>query len=65
MNLPLEHQIWDAKQVAEYLGVSARQVRERYSLRADFPGVIRLGGGSRSPVRWKAKAIIEWVEGMS
>ena len=65
MNLPLENQIWSAKQVADYLGVCPRQVRERYSIQPGFPEAIRLGHGSRSPIRWKAADILNWVEGMS
>jgi predicted DNA-binding transcriptional regulator AlpA len=63
--IPIEHELWDGEQMAEYLKVSKRQVLERYAAQPGFPRAIRLpsdnGNGQR---RWKAKEIIAWAEGL-
>lgn len=59
-----QERLWTASEVAEYLGVSTRQVAERYSKRGDFPRCVRLpadkGRGHR---RWFPAEIMQWAEG--
>jgi len=60
--VPLDQQIWSARQVGEYLDVSARQVTERLSARPGFPEPFRLPSDQgKGPLRWWAKDIIAWA----
>jgi len=58
--VPVAVDLWGVAEVARYLKVSERQVRERYAIRPDFPPAIRLGG--RGPLRWRAIEVIRWAE---
>jgi hypothetical protein len=61
--VPLEHAVWSAKDIADYLGVSARQVTERLSMRPDFPAPRRTAPDSRKGhLRWQAVEVIAWWE---
>lgn len=62
--VPIKDALWDKTQVGEYLGVSGRQVAERYALRRDFPKTINISGHSavNAQKRWKAGEIIAWAE---
>lgn len=61
--LPADKMLWDAAAVGAYLGVSARQVAERYALRPGFPATIRLPSESgRGLLRWRAAEVIAWAE---
>ena len=62
MSVPVEDQIWSKEAVADYLGVSPRQVIERYAQKPDFPEGFKLGNGRTSPVRWLATDIINWAK---
>ena len=62
--LPVVEGLWGGDQVAAYLGVSARQAKERICLLPDFPRPIRLPGGGRGAVakRWHPAEVMEWAE---
>lgn len=61
--VPADKVLWDAAAVGAYLGVSARQVSERYALKPGFPDTIRLPSTSgRGLLRWKACEVIAWAE---
>lgn len=64
VSVPLESQLWDAGQIASYLGMSKSQVTQRFLPLTDFPRAIRIptADGHRSNARWKAAEIIEWAE---
>ena len=63
VSVPVDDQIWSKEQVAEYLGVSPRQVIERYATKPDFPKGFKIGTAKRSsPVRWMAIEVIEWAK---
>ena len=54
--------LWDAEQVAEYLGVSAYTVAYKLAYTRGFPAALRLGDGRKARRRWKAAEIKEWAE---
>jgi predicted DNA-binding transcriptional regulator AlpA len=56
-------ELWDARQIAEYLGLSAYTVSYQLAYKRGFPAAIRLGDGPKAKRRWKAAAIKEWAEG--
>jgi predicted DNA-binding transcriptional regulator AlpA len=58
-----EEELWDAEQVARYLGVSAYTVAYKLAYGRGFPTAIRLGDGRKAKRRWKAAEIKEWAEG--
>ncbi|TJZ73783.1 helix-turn-helix transcriptional regulator [Chitiniphilus eburneus] len=62
--VPPDKALWDAEATAKYLGVSDRQVAERYASLPDFPRPIYLptATGQRSTRRWKAAEVIKWAE---
>lgn len=61
--IPADKVLWDAATAGAYLGVSARQVSERYALMTGFPDTIRLPSESgRGQLRWKAAEIMAWAE---
>lgn len=65
MSVPFEHELWSAKDVAAYLKLSYDYVIKVLTKDPQFPQAIRLPtveGGSSHP-RWKAKKVVEWVEG--
>lgn len=64
VQFPVDIDVWSAKEVADYLKTSARQVVERYAPLTSFPDPIRLpnGRGGVGHPRWHARDIIEWVE---
>ena len=61
--IPPERELWDADQCAAYMGNSARHFAERIACRPDFPRGVRLGDGSKAPLRWYAMEVMEWVAG--
>lgn len=62
--VPFKDTLWDKEQVGAYLGVTGRQVAERYALRRDFPKTINISGRSAANAqkRWKAGEIIAWAD---
>lgn len=59
--VPIEDEAWTAEQVAEYLSVCTRQVKERYATADGFPRPRRLpSNGSKGHLRWRAGEVIEW-----
>jgi hypothetical protein len=61
--IPADKVLWDAEAAGAYLGVSARQVSERYALMVGFPDTIRLPSQSgRGQLRWKAVEIMAWAD---
>lgn len=63
--VPIEVELWDGAQMADYLKVSKRQVLERYAAHPCFPRAIKLPSptGERAQRRWKAIEVIAWAEG--
>jgi prophage regulatory protein len=61
--VPLDIELWSAKEIASYLKVGARQVSERYALMPGFPKAIRLPtvAGVRGTARWGAVEVIAWA----
>lgn len=57
--LPLSDTLWSAEDVGKYLGVSSRNVTERYATHPKFPRARKPGGGRP---RWVASEIIEWAK---
>lgn len=61
--IPVEIDIWTAKEVAALLKCSSRQVLERYASKPDFPKPIRLPSETgRGYPRWYAREIILWAD---
>lgn len=73
--IPVDVDLWSAKEVGAYLKVSARQALERYAPLPDFPKPVRLPStdpraaaqpgksktkGKGHP-RWQAKEVIAWA----
>lgn len=62
---PDNKELWTAEQIAQYLGVSTRQVAERYAHDTTFPKPVRFPGGTTRrwvkseilalPDRWRGK----------
>lgn len=63
--VPIEHQLWTTKEIGEFLMISPNKVVERYASLPDFPKRIELptAEGRKTQPRWKAKDVINWVEG--
>ncbi|MHB1702094.1 MAG: helix-turn-helix transcriptional regulator [Acidobacteriaceae bacterium] len=61
--VPIDVELWSAKEIAAYLKVGPRQVSERYALMPGFPKAIRLPtvAGVRGTSRWRAAEVIEWT----
>lgn len=54
---------WSAEEVGAFLGVTARQVTDRYRHMPGFPVTRRLPSeAGYGPMRWKAKEIRQWME---
>jgi hypothetical protein len=49
---------WDAERIANWLGITTRQAKERVTLHETFPAPMRLPGVGK---RWKAEEVIEWA----
>lgn len=62
--IPLSVKLWSAQNIADYLGVSKRQVMERIAPHPKFPAPIRLPSveATRGNPRWKAIEVIAWTE---
>ena len=55
--------LWSAADIAEYLRVTPRQVRERIVKDDTFPSAMkRKCGTTTSHARWRARDVIDWVE---
>ena len=62
--VPMDYRLWTAKQIADYMRRTERQVAERTVYLPGFPKPIRLpvsNGGKGRPL-WKAREVVEWVE---
>lgn len=70
--IPVDIDLWSAKEIGAYLKVSPRQALERYSHMPDFPKPIRLpstdpraAAAGKKPgkghPRWQAKEVIAWA----
>lgn len=61
--IPIEVDLWSAKEVADYLKVGERQVTERYAALPSFPKAVRLPTpeGKRGHPRWYASEVIAWT----
>lgn len=57
MNAP---EIWTAREIAEWLGLSQRHVIDRLTKQKDFPRPVVSGKGVRG--RWLKDAIIRWAD---
>lgn len=63
--MPDQDCYWTAKDIAEYVNVSQRQVSERYAMMPDFPKAIRLPSPKgRGVYRWKRSEIIVFFESL-
>jgi hypothetical protein len=62
--VPLDIDLWSAKEVALFLKVGPRQVTERYATIAGFPKAIRLPSvaGVRGVPRWRATDVVAWAD---
>ena len=60
-SLPIEIQIWDAQQCAEYLGQSYSTFIKRTQYARGFPQRCPIPGQPR----WPAKAVTDWALGRS
>jgi predicted DNA-binding transcriptional regulator AlpA len=60
---PPEKIIWNAKQCADYFGISERHFTDRVSKNYDFPAAIKLPNpdGTRGHSRWHAAEVQEWA----
>lgn len=58
-----KERLWSADDIAEYLGVSPRQVSERYAARPTFPAPICLPTeeGTNRTRRWLPADIKQWA----
>ena len=56
--------LWSGEDVAAYLGMSPRHVKENLSLTKGFPKAINLSGPNAAAARkrWVAKEIIHWAK---
>jgi predicted DNA-binding transcriptional regulator AlpA len=61
--IPIEHDLWGAVEIADYLKMSESHIRQRILPLPGFPQAIRLAyNGRSSHPRWKAIEVIQWVE---
>lgn len=51
--------LWDAKQIAEFIGVKPRTVKEHYITKAGFPKPFRLNA---RVLRWDADEVVAFVK---
>lgn len=58
---PAQDELWNAAQIAAYLGVSEYTARVEYPKRRGYPRAIRLGSAVNAPNRWYRKEIEEWT----
>ena len=57
------NKLWTKEDVAKFLGVSPRQVSDRYAAHPDFPKPIRLPSAKGHGVmRWLKEDIMPWLE---
>jgi predicted DNA-binding transcriptional regulator AlpA len=56
---PWDKVLWTAEEIADYLRVSPRTVREVYAPQPGFPRPVSPG----RHLRWYAHEVAEWVEG--
>ena len=58
--IPLSIQLWDGDQVARYLQMDARYVKEKLLVLPTAPAAIRING--KSNPKYKAMQIVAWAE---
>lgn len=63
--IPIKHQLWSDRKVAEYLDVTPRQVKV-YAKMPGFPDpmILPTDKGQKGKMRWKAVEIIKWGESL-
>lgn len=61
-----EDELWSASQVADYLGLAYRTVRETYIHRPGFPQPVAFPNdtGAKPELRWLAIEVKAWVKGL-
>lgn len=58
-----DDRLWDAEDVAKYIGAAKRVVLERYATSGNFPAPIQLPSeGGRGRMRWKPSDIRAWAD---
>jgi predicted DNA-binding transcriptional regulator AlpA len=60
---PPDKVIWDAKKIAEHLGVTEKHVTDKVSKTFGFPTPIKLPSstGRKGHSRWYAKEVTDWI----
>jgi hypothetical protein len=54
-------ELWDAKQVGEYLGLSAYTIANGTSRERGFPAPVILGAGPKARRRWRPADVVAWA----
>lgn len=63
--IPVDVDLWSAKELGAYFKVSERQARDRIAAMPGFPQPLRLPSPTgRAHPRWKAAEVIAWAEGL-
>jgi len=60
LSLEREDELWNAKQVGEYLKVSEFTIQNKWSHQRGVPHAKTVGGGDKPRRRWVASEVIEW-----
>ena len=60
---PKPDELWDSKQVAEYLDCTPAHVTQVLTFKPGFPSSLIASGSTRIRRRWKAQDVINWQEG--
>ena len=64
--IPIEHQLWSHKEIAEYLKASVKTVADQTVKRADFPKSIKpplSPDSEEGRPRYYAREVIAWAAG--
>ncbi|EEE06887.1 hypothetical protein KTE49_20535 [Burkholderia multivorans] len=56
-----EDTLWDAAQIAKWLGLSKTTVEIRVVTRPGFPAALRPAGAEQGQRRWFANEVVEWA----
>ena len=64
IQVPIEHRLWDAAEVADYLRVSKWTFQAEYAPHPKFPRPVRVPGvkNNRMQPRWMARDVIEYMD---